>query len=517
MTYLIETYGCQMNKAESAALESIFRERGWQPAEPAPEAPRDSRIGALGESRSTLPLGNESFARDSHIGVLGESRSTLPLGNVDVVLINTCSVRATAETRAWGRIDQFAAKKRALAAAGKTPFALVVTGCMAERMKRSIKQRQPAVDYVVGTFQKQAFGLVLDAVAQGRRLEEIEESPAFVFAKSYYEPGSFRSFLPIMHGCDNYCSYCIVPYLRGHEVSRRPEDILAELDSLEDAGVREITLLGQNVNSYMWKGGAGALGAAAPDAGLGSRSAISGGTGLGPASPSLDFPGLLRLISSHLGARGRGGIRWIRFLTSHPKDLSEDLIRVLAEDRLFCRHVHLCVQSGSDRILAAMNRRYSSSQYLDLVSRMRAAIPGLSLSTDILVGFPGEREEDNDATLALMAKVGFAYSFMYHFNPREGTPAASLPERVAEKVKRERLAKVIALQKLMSRELMQSRVGAEAEVLVEGLSRRKKSEVLGRTQADEMVVFPAPASRVGSFARVRLTGLSGNTFRAEEI
>ncbi|MGO8692431.1 MAG: tRNA (N6-isopentenyl adenosine(37)-C2)-methylthiotransferase MiaB [Rectinemataceae bacterium] len=469
MTYLIETYGCQMNKAESAALESIFRERGWKPVPPA---------------SSTSPRGDTAVSpSDNEVGA-------------DLVLVNTCSVRATAENRAWGRIDHFAALKRERVAAGLPPFALVVTGCMAERLKRQIKIKQPAVDYVVGTFQKQAFGLVLDALAQGRGLDEIEESPAFVFARSYYEPGSFRSFVPIMHGCDNYCSYCIVPYLRGHEVSRRPEDILAEIDALEDAGVREITLLGQNVNSYRWKGG---------------EATVQGEV------RTLDFSGLLRLVSRHLKTRGLGGIRWVRFLTSHPKDLSEDLINVLAEDELFCKHVHLCVQSGSDRVLSAMNRRYSSAGYLDLVSRMKAAIPGLSLSTDILVGFPGESEEDNDATLALMEKVGFAYSFMYHFNPRDGTPAASLPDRVAEKTKRERLSRVIALQKRIGREQMRARLGLEEVVLVESLSRRKDTEVLGRTQRDEMVVFPAPSSRVGAFARVRITGLSGNTFHAEEI
>jgi tRNA-2-methylthio-N6-dimethylallyladenosine synthase len=455
MTYLIETYGCQMNKAESSALEMIFKERSWSPV----------REG----------------------------------GEPDLVLINTCSVRATAENRAWGRIDLHASVKKARKAAGGRPLALVVTGCMAERMKAQIRERQPAVDYVVGTFQKQAFGLVLDAVEQtaagGRPvLEDIEESPAFVFARSYYEPGSFRSFVPIMHGCNNFCSYCIVPYIRGREISRRPSAILAEIASLEEGGVREITLLGQNVNSYSWKGG-----------------------GEGADSEALDFPGLLRLISSSLRGGGRGGVRWVRFLTSHPKDLSDEVIAVLAEDPLFCKHVHLCVQSGSDAVLAVMNRRYTRASYLDLVARMRQAIPGLSLSTDLLVGFPGETEDDLELTLGLMDDVGFAYSYMYHFNPREGTPAASMPSRIAEKVKRERLARVIETQKRLTRSLMESRLGSIEEVLIEGSSRRKKSELLARTQRDEMVVFPATASRIGSFARVRLVSLSGNTFKAEEI
>jgi tRNA-2-methylthio-N6-dimethylallyladenosine synthase len=252
------------------------------------------------------------------------------------------------------------------------------------------------------------------------------------------------------------------------------------------------------VNSYSWK------------------SEVEGAGGL-------DFPGLLRLIARHLSERRAGngapgaGIRWIRFLTSHPKDLSDEVMRVIAEEPLYCRHVHLCVQSGSDAVLKAMNRKYTRDFYLDLVARMKERIPGLSLSTDILVGFPGETEEDLEDTLGLMREVGFSYAYMYHFNPREGTPAATMPGRIADKMKKARLARVIELQKETTRALMEARVGAVDEVLIEDVSRRKKSEVLGRTQRDEMVVFPAPASRVGGFARVRLLSLSGNTFRAEEI
>ena len=444
MQYFIETYGCQMNKAESAALEIIFRERDWGLA-PSPE-------------------------------------------EADLVLINTCSVRATAETRAWGRIDHFAAEKKLRAKEGGAPLALVVTGCMAERLKREMKTRQPSVDYVVGTFQKQAFGLVLDAVASGKKLGDIEESPEFVFARSYYEPGSFRSFLPIMHGCNNFCTYCIVPYIRGREISRRPSDILAELDSLEDSGVREVTLLGQNVNSYRFEEG-GKL---------------------------TDFPTLLRLIASHVKERGKGGIRWLRFLSSHPKDLSDEAIDVLATEELYCRHLHLCVQSGSDRILAAMNRRYGREYYFGLVDRLKERVPGLSLSSDILIGFPGETEEDVEETLDLMRKVEFSYAYMYHYNPREGTVAASMPGRISEDVKRERLSRVIELQKEITGRLMRARVGAIDEVLIEDVSKRQKSEVLGRTPRDEMVVFPASSARIGDFARVRLLSLSGNTFRAEE-
>jgi len=454
MTYLIETYGCQMNKAESAAIETIFREKGWTAAPPpAANGPVDAMA---------LP---------------------------DLVLINTCSVRITAENRAWGRIDRWAAEKTRLAHEARRRLVLVVTGCMAERLKKEIRIRQPAVDHVIGTFQKQAFGLVVDSVAKGLAPGEIEESPAFVFSRSYHEPSSFRSFLPIMHGCDNFCTYCIVPHIRGREVSREPSAILSELEALESQGVREITFLGQNVNSYRWKEGDG----------------------------SLDFPGLLSLVADRLRDRRETGIRWIRFLTSHPKDLSDEAVRVIAREPIFCRHIHLPVQAGSDAILKAMNRKYDRTSYLALVDRLRASLPDLSLTTDLLVGFPGETEADFEETLDLMRRVRYSYAFMYHFNPRDGTPAAKMQAKVPEREKRTRLARVIELQKEITKEIMNSRIGAVEEVLIEDVSRRRKSEVLARTARDEMVVFPAEASRIGGFARVRLESLSGNTFRAAEL
>ncbi|MHB9151099.1 MAG: tRNA (N6-isopentenyl adenosine(37)-C2)-methylthiotransferase MiaB [Spirochaetales bacterium] len=439
MNYYLETYGCQMNKAESAALEAMLRERSWM------QAPRDL---------------------------------------ADLVLINTCTVRATAENRAWGRIAQFASEKR------KRKFALMVVGCMAEQYRDAMKKRVPEIDYVLGTFQKQSFGLILDQLEAGTKFDLRDESPAYVFSKTHHEPGAFRAFVPIMHGCNNFCSYCIVPYVRGREISRSPADILAELDSLEDAGVREVTLLGQNVNSYAWEGPEGRM----------------------------DFPALLKRIAAHLRERKtERGIGWVRFLTSHPKDLSDGLIRVIAEEPIYCRHIHLCIQSGSNRVLALMNRKYTKEYFLGLVDTIKAAIPGLSLSTDILVGFPSETEEDLEETLDVMRKVRFSYSFMYHFNPREGTPALGLPGRIPEKVKKARLARVIALQKEITEELMSSRLGLVDEILIEDRSRRSSKEMLGRTARDEMVVLAADSSRIGQFARVNLAEKSGNTFRAEEV
>lgn len=425
-----------MNKAESAALENQFADRSWTKAPDSEKA--------------------------------------------DLVIINTCSVRITAETRAWGRIAHYAARKRL------RKFTLVVTGCMAERFKDTMIQKAPGIDYVLGTFQKAAFGLVLDAVENGRHLAVVEETPQFVFAPSHREAGTFSTYVPIMHGCDNFCSYCIVPYVRGREISRSPEAIINEIISLAEAGVREITLLGQNVNSYQWTGeGAG-----------------------------LDFAGLLKLVALKAASAGIGRIR---FVSSHPKDLSNATIETIAGDPLFARHIHLCVQHGSDKVLSAMNRKYTRADYLALVKAIRSRIPGVTISTDILLGFPGETEEDVEQTLSLMREVRFAYAFMYHYNPREGTPAAALPERVPDLVKKERLARVMLLQKEISSDIMHGMIGREINVLIESLSKRKKDEVFARTDADMMVVFPAPSSRIGSFTRVRLEAVHGHTFKAVEV
>jgi len=246
-----------------------------------------------------------------------------------------------------------------------------------------------------------------------------------------------------------------------------------------------------------WGVGSGEWGVGTRDWGL--------GTG------EIRFPELLELIAGNVETFG---IRWVRFLSSHPKDFSPETIRVMAENPCFCRHIHLCVQHGSNRILAAMNRRYTREQYLDLVHRLRSDLPGLSLSTDILVGFPGETEEDLEDTLSLMEEVQFLYSYMYHYNPREGTAAYTLPGRISEEVKRRRLARVIALQKRHTKELLSNRVGEGATVLVEGISRKNADELISRTERDEMVVVPGSAALVGLFGKVTLASLKGNTFRA---
>jgi tRNA-2-methylthio-N6-dimethylallyladenosine synthase len=432
VTYFFETYGCQMNSAESAALDMVLRERGWKSASG---------------------------------------------GEADLILLNTCSVRETAEIRLRGRLAHYTALKK------KRPFTLVIAGCMAQRLGEQFKEDFPGIDYVMGTSSRSIFPHILEALESGSRFQDSGETAVFSFSSSHLEEGSFRSFVPIMHGCNNFCSYCIVPYVRGREVSRDPASIAKEIALLADKGVREITLLGQNVNSYRYESG----------------------------EETIDFPGLLEKIA--LWVRN-GPIEWVRFLSANPKDLSPKTIAVMAENPCFCRHLHLPVQHGSNRILRAMNRRYTRESYIALVQELRRAMPDLSLSTDILVGFPGETKEDLAETLNLMEQVKFLYAYMYHYNPREGTSAYGFPHPIPEKLKRERLSQVIALQKQHTVELLKSRIGRRERALIEGISRKNADELIARTEKDEMAVLSCRKDQIGSFVILELLSLRGNTFRA---
>jgi tRNA-2-methylthio-N6-dimethylallyladenosine synthase len=467
-----------MNKAESGVLECELRRRGWLPA----SAPADA----------------------------------------EAVILNTCSVRKTAEDRIWGRLGFFKAEKK------DHCFRLVLMGCMTERLKERILNGAPHVDLLVGNFQKHRLAEVLDredampalvgsagssaaggsagasSAGAGSTSASLcagsEESTSlfrqahllapgeYRFGERHCLPG-FRAFVPIMHGCNNFCTYCIVPHVRGPEVSRSPESIIDEIQSLQspedpaEQAVREITLLGQNVNSYRYRGEQGRI---------------------------LTFPSLLRQILPMLRER-----TWLRFLTSHPKDMSEELIELIASEPALCRHIHLPVQHGSDRILEAMGRKYTRKTYLDLVDRIRKTIPEVSLTTDILIGFPGETEQDYRLTLELMREVRFEDAFTYRYNPREGTKAFELGDDVPEEAKQERLQGVIDLQRRITREMKMHKLGKVVEALVEGVSKKNAAELLARTEGDEMVVFPGSPQRIGSFARIRLMGLRGATFWGE--
>lgn len=459
MTYFFETYGCEMNLAESAAVEQVFIRRGWTKA-------------------SDVQL-------------------------ADMVVINTCSVRASAEERIFGRLGFFTglkklramepgAKSRNLEAAaryveenGPRPLTLAVMGCMAQRLLDDLQKEWPAVDYVVGTFRKGDFSEIITAVEQGKTFVSTDEKPVYSFAPTSYEEGAFSTFVPIMHGCNNFCSYCIVPYVRGREVSRSFAEIREELDELSRKGVREITLLGQNVNSYKGDDGKG-------------------------------FPDLLKAICSHLETTD-SSIEWIRFESSNPKDFSDELIAAVASEPRVCRGLHIAAQHGSDRILKAMNRKYTREGYLSLVKRIRAAVPDVELSTDIMLGFPGETDKDFSQAVSLMQEVRFESAFMYYYNPREGTPAATMPEQVDLETKKARLQQVIDMQLGITRSVMAERVGRTEKVLADTVSRNDRGEILGKTSQNERVAFKAPASVIGSFVTVSLDEVSGNTFRGKRL
>jgi tRNA-2-methylthio-N6-dimethylallyladenosine synthase len=424
--YWLETYGCQMNTAESHALESALQAAGLQPAASAEEA--------------------------------------------DCAILNTCSVRKTAENRIWGRIGFFQHLKES------RPLTLVVTGCMAERLGDEFFAEAPAVDHVMGTNDKQRIAALLSGGSD-------ERDSAYTFTESYYKPGDVKSYVPIMNGCNNFCTYCIVPYVRGREVSRSPQSIYEEIARLEEVGVREITLLGQNVNSYDYTY-------------HGHR---------------MRYPELLSEIASRVSS-----IKWIRFESPHPKDFSQELISVIASTPTVAKHIHVPMQSGSTHVLNMMNRRYSREQYLTLIDDLRSAIPNITFTTDVMVGFPGETEQDFRDSLSAMEQVQFLEAFMYYFNPREGTKAVDLPDQIPSEVRMDRLAELISLQRSITKNLKQQRCHGKHKVLIEQISRKNAEEFLARNEHDEMIVFPISESlAIGDMVTVELTGLRGNTYSAQ--
>ena len=456
MKYFFETYGCQMNIAESAAVEQLLIARGWEKSETAELA--------------------------------------------DMAIINTCSVRASAENRIFGRLgyftglkavrnkDEFAKYKSfeqasKLVENGPVPLTVVVMGCMAERLLNSLKKDWPCIDYVVGTYAKHHFGEIISAVEDKKDAIPVDDTKNYKFASLSYEQGAKSTFVPIMHGCNNFCTYCIVPYVRGREISRPVEEILQELDTLSRYKVLDITLLGQNVNSYH-------------------------GTYNGQ---DINFAQLLQIICDHL-KETKSSIGWVRFLSSHPKDFSDELIDTIAKNDLICHHIALPVQHGSSEVLKAMNRRYTREHYLELVAKIKKAIPDVSLTTDIMMGFPTETEEDVELTLDLMNQVRFETACMYYYNPREGTPAAKM-EQLPEEVRKARLQRVIDLQLIHTDEQMKKRIGQTVKVLVESVTRDNSEELLGKTAQDEKVSFKANKSLIGKFIYVTITELNGHTFK----
>ena len=432
----IETYGCQMNVADSEVVASVMQMAGYEPCDAAEEA--------------------------------------------DAVFLNTCSVRDNAEQKIYHRLEALNALRRTRS---DRRLIIGVLGCMGERVKDDLLQHHHA-DLVAGP---DAYLTLPDLVAQaetGHKAINIELSTTETYKDVVplrLHGARLSGFVSIMRGCNNFCHYCIVPYTRGRERSRDVESILREVRDLRDRGFKEVTLLGQNVNSYQ-------------------------------SSDGNSFPQLLRLV-----AHEAPGMR-IRFTTSHPKDMSDETLHVIAEEPNVCKHIHLPVQSGSDRILKLMNRKYTREWYLERVAAIRRIIPDCGLSTDIFVGYHDETEEDHQLSLSLMREVGYDSAFMFKYSERPGTYASKhLPDNVPEDEKIRRLNELIALQTQLSAEANKHDEGKTFDVLVEGFSKRSREMLCGRTEQNKMVVFPKGSHHIGETVSVRITGSTSATLLGETV
>ncbi len=436
----IETYGCQMNVADSEVVASVMGMAGYEPTETLDEA--------------------------------------------DAVFLNTCSVRDNAEQKIIHRLEALGAMRR------KRGGRLIVgvLGCMAERVKEKLLGEYGA-DLVAGP---DAYLSLPDLIAQaetGHKAIDTELSLTETYrdiVPTRYCGSRISGYVSIMRGCNNFCHYCIVPYTRGRERSREPESILTEVHDLAAKGYKEVTLLGQNVNSYRWR--------------------VEG------TDEVTDFPALLRMV-----ARAVPTMR-IRFSTSHPKDMSDETLHVIAEEPNVCRHIHLPVQSGSNRILKLMNRKYTREWYLDRVAAIRRIVPDCGLSTDIFAGYCSETEEDHQESLSLMRTCGYDSAFMFKYSERPGTYASKhLPDDVSEETKVRRLEELIALQNELSLESNRRCIGHTYEVLVEGRSKRSADQLFGRTEQNKVIVFDRGSHRPGELVTLRVTAATSATLMGEEV
>lgn len=391
---------------------------------------------------------------------------TEAMGEADLILINTCCVRESAEDRVYGKIGEIKHLKE------QNPALIFgITGCMAQKEGEALIRRAPHVDFVLGTNKVHELTHVVQEIEAERghvvdvQFAETELPEGMPVARQ----NKFSVWVPIMYGCNNFCTYCIVPYVRGRERSRRPEEVVAEVREAVRQGAKEVTLLGQNVNSY------------------------------GKDHKRADFADLLKMVDEV------PGIERVRFMTSHPKDLSDKLIETIRAGKHICEHIHLPVQHGSNRILRAMHRIYTVEDYRALVARIRAALPTVSLTTDLIVGFPGETEEDFSELLAFLREIRYDSAYTFLYSKRSGTPAATMDGQVPEKVKHERLERLMAVQDAISREKNEALLGTEAEVLVEGPSKHDAAVWNGRTRTNKLVLFPHGEEQPGDLVRVKIT------------
>ncbi len=394
----------------------------------------------------------------------------------NVILLNTCSVRDNAEQRIHGRLGNLKHLKN-----GEEKVVLGVIGCMAERMREKLLEKEGFVDVIVGPDEYRKLPEYLDTAFAGAKGIGVKLSKTETYDDIVpYREDGLSAWISVMRGCDKFCTYCVVPFTRGRERSRSLSSVVSEIRELSQKGFREITLLGQNVNSYNDNGN--------------------------------DFADLMRAT-----AEVDRNIR-IRFTTSHPQDLSDKLLYAIAENENICNYIHLPVQSGSDRILKLMNRTYTIGHYLNLIEKARDIIPGVSFSTDIIAGFPTETEEDHKMTLDVIEKVRYDGAFMFKYSPREGTKAYRFEDDVPEKVKARRLTEIINLQQSISNDINQTLIGTEEVVLVEGVSRKSEDDLSGRTDTNKVVVFPKiEGIERGDYVKVKIKKASSATLIADVI
>ena len=408
--------------------------------------------------------------------------TTKEIGEAGIILVNTCSIRENAEERVRKRLQYFRSLRK------KTPGLVIgLLGCMAERTKTALMEEEALLDLIAGPDAYRHLPQLLRQVGPGKRAIDTILSEDETYADITpvrLDSNGINAFISIMRGCENYCSYCVVPSTRGVERSRNPETIVRETRELFEKGYREVTLLGQNVNSYLWE---------ADD-------------------HHITFAQLLEIVAL-VDPRMR-----VRFATSHPRDLSEELLHTMAKHDNLCKAIHLPVQSGSNNMLSLMNRKYTREDYMERISAIRRILPGCTISTDIIAGFCNETEEDHRDTLSLMAWAGYSAAYMFRYSERPGTLAAdTLPDNIADDVKERRLKEIIDLQQQLSLTSNQSDIGSTFEVLVEGNSKRSENHYFGRTSGNKVVVFPKTSVVQGDYITVRITGASSATLKGEPL
>ncbi len=436
--FYIETYGCQMNVADSEVVTSIMNEEGYE--------------------------------------------LTQNMTQADVILVNTCSIRENAEQRVWGRLNVFRQMKEQ-----KPDIKVGVIGCMAERLKEKLIDREKSVDLILGPDAYRSLPNILETVDSGQKgvntILSKEETYGDI-APVRTDKNNLSAFISIMRGCNNMCSYCIVPFVRGRERSRDPETIFSEVHDLSQKGYREITLIGQNVDSYKWKHEEG----------------------------TQRFAELLEQVA------GIDPEMRIRFATSHPKDLSDQVLKTMANHPNICKHIHLPVQSGSTRILKAMNRGYTREWYSNRIDAIRRYLPDAEITTDIMAGFCTETEEDHKATLSLMEYVNYDFAYMFKYSERPGTRAArKMKDDVPEDTKKRRLNEIIELQNQIGSVNKKKSTGNTFTVLVEGTSKKSNEEYFGRNSQNQVVVFPKDGLKPGDFAKIRIEDSTPATLRGKVI